>query len=125
MLNHPFVRMLSLYLVVAVFVLSLPAPGFAMLVPSEAGTVRAADAARVQTALESTAVKQRLMDYGLTPEEASARISKLSDEQLHQFASQIDSVQAGGLLGDVIFVLLVVAIVLVVLELTGHHVIVH
>ncbi len=125
MLNHPFIKMLSLYLVVTVFVLSLPAPGFAMLVPSESGTVRAADAARVQTALESTAVKQRLMDYGLTPEEASARISKLSDEQLHQFASQIDSVQAGGLLGDIIFVLLVVAIVLVVLELTGHHVIVH
>ena len=123
MLKNPLIRMLSLYLSIAVTALSFPASGWAMLVPAKNEAVRAGDLAKVQAALESSAVQQRLMDYGLTSEEASERVASLSDEQLHRFASDIDSVQAGGLLGDVVFVLLVVVIVLVILEMTGHHVV--
>jgi len=123
MRNRSFFKLLSLYLVVAVIALSLPAQGWAMLVPVRDDAARAGDMAKVQAALESTAVKQRLLDYGLTSEEVSQRLALLSDEQVHQFATRIDSVQAGSDLGDVVFVLLVVLIVLVILELTGHHVV--
>ena len=125
MRDHPFMKLLSFYLVVAVVVLSLPAQGWAMIVPARHDDVaRAADVAKVRTALESTAVKQRLVDYGLSPEEASQRLALLSDEQVHQFAAQLDAVQAGGDgLGDVVFVLLVVVLVIVILELTGHQVV--
>ncbi len=123
MLTSPFFKMLSLYLAASVLLLSLPAQGWAMLVPVRNDT-RAGDLAKVRTALESSAVKQRLLDFGLTSEEAAQRISMLSDEQLHQFAVNIDAVQAGGdAAGGVIFVLLVVVIVLVILELTGHRVV--
>ena len=34
MLNNPFFKVLSLYLIIAVFALTLPAQGWAMLVPA-------------------------------------------------------------------------------------------
>ncbi len=52
--------------------------------------------ARIQLVLESRVVRQKLMDLGLYSEEAMARVNKLSGEQVHQFASQLDSLQAGG-----------------------------
>jgi hypothetical protein len=116
---------LALYLILSLFALTLPAPGWAMFIPSDhaAGT-RTADLAQLQSALESTVIKQRLMDYGLSPQDAAARLSLLSDEQIHDLSSRMDSVQAGGIIGEVIFLLVVAIIVVVVLEATGHRVII-
>jgi hypothetical protein len=87
--------------------------------------MRKADMATIQKTLESTVVKQRLMDYGLSPDEAMARINKLSDEQVHQFAAQLNSLQAGADGVDALIFILVVAILVVLfLELSGHRVIV-
>ncbi len=119
--------MLSVYLVFAVVLLTLPVQGWAMFIPSVGSTsARQADMAAIQRTLESTVVKQRLMDYGLSSEEAMARINSLSDEQASRLAANLDSVQAGADSGlDVIVFLLLVAIIVVVaLELTGHRVIV-
>jgi hypothetical protein len=118
-------KVLALYLILSLFALTLPAPGWAMFIPSDhaAGT-RTADLARLQSALESTVIKQRLMDYGLSPQDAAARLSLLSDEQIHDLSSRMDSVQAGGIIGEVIFLLVVAIIVVVVLEATGHRVII-
>ena len=125
MLTRPFFKILSLYLIVAVFALTLPAQGWAMLVPAGQTEARSADRAKVQATLESSVIKQRLLDFGLTPAETPARLNKLSDEQVHQLAANMDAVQAGGdALGDVVVILLIVVLVIVILELTGHHVIV-
>jgi hypothetical protein len=124
MLKRPLSKILSLYLIIAGVALTLPAQGWAMVVPAGTSEVRSANQAKVQKTLESSVIKQRLLDYGLTPEETAARIDKLSDEQLHQLASNLDAVQAGGDgLGDVIVILLIVVIVIVILEMTGHRVI--
>jgi hypothetical protein len=123
-LHHPFLKVLAAYLAAAVIVLSLPGQGWAMLVPTEHAAVRSADQARVQAALESSVIRQRLMDYGLSAEETLARINALSDGQIHQLAANIDAVQAGGdVLGEVIVILLIVILVIVILELTGHRVV--
>jgi hypothetical protein len=126
MLKKTFLKLLSIYLVFAIVLLTLPAQGWAMFVPSQAGMARQADMASIQKTLESAVLKQRLMDYGLSSEEVTARINKLSDEQIHQFASRLDSLQAGADDGvdAVVFVLLVTLIVVLILEVTGHHVIV-
>ena len=124
MLNRPFFKILSLYLIIAVLALTLPAQGWAMLVPADQSGVRSTDLAKVQASIESSVIKQRLLDFGLTPEETTARLNKLSDEQIHQLAANMDAVQAGSdVLGDVVVILLIVIIVIAVLELTGHHVI--
>jgi len=124
MLSNPFIKILSLYLIIAVFALTIPAQGWAMLVPAGPSEARSTDLAKVQTTLESSVIKQRLMDYGLTTEETVNRLNSLSDEQIHQLAANLDAVQAGGdVLGDVIIILLIVVIVIAILELTGHHVV--
>ena len=125
MWNNTFTKVLSLYLVLAMFCLTVPAQGWAMLLPADqASPARQADRGAIQRTLESTVVKQRLMDYGLSPEDALTRIDRLSDEQTHKLAANLDSLQAGADGVDaLIFLLLVAIIVVVVLEATGHHVI--
>jgi hypothetical protein len=127
MLKKTILKMLSIYLVLAMVLITMPAQGWAMFIPNQTtGSARQADMASIQKTLESSIVKQRLMDYGLSSEEAMARMNKLSDEQVHQFAARLDSLQAGADDGvDALVVLLLVAIIVILfLELTGHHVIV-
>lgn len=125
-LDNPVLRILSLYLVLAMLLLSLPSQGWAMFMPSsQAAPARQTDIITIQKALESSVVKQRLMDYGFSSEEAMTRINKLTDKEIHQFAGNLDSLQAGADGVDaLIFLVLVAIIVVVVLEATGHKVIV-
>ncbi len=122
---RPFPKILSLYLVFAMLLISLPAQSWAMFMPSsQAAPARQTDMITIQRALESSVVKQRLMDYGLSSEEALARISMLSDKDVHLFARNLDSLQAGADAVDaLIFLVLVAIVVVVVLEVTGHKVI--
>ena len=124
MLSNPFFKLLSLYLIISICALTLPAQGWAMLVPAGQAEARSTDEAKVQATLESSVIKQRLLDFGLTPEETTARLNRLSDEQVHRLAANMDAVQAGAdALGDVVVILLIVILVIAILELTGHHVI--
>jgi len=125
MLTAFYARLLASYLTAALLVIStLAGPVEAMHLPAspnaqQAAQVsdRAADIAKIQKTLETRELQQRLLDYGLTPDETAARIDKLSDEQLHRLAANLDSVQAGGdsvlglVLGLAIIALLVVLII--------------
>jgi hypothetical protein len=71
--------------------------------------------ARIQVVIESKVVRQKLMDLGLSSEEAMARINKLSDEQVHQFASRLDSLQAGGVGGSVLIIVLLLVVIILLL----------
>jgi hypothetical protein len=126
MQNKPFYKLLSLYLVFAMLLLTLPAQGWAMFIPvGQAPSARQADLSAIQRTLESTVVKQRLMDVGLSPDEAMARINGLSDEQTHMLAANLDSLQAGADgLGALVFLLVVAIIVVVVLQATGRSVVI-
>jgi hypothetical protein len=83
--------------------------------PAQTSGERAADVARIQAALESKVVRQKLLDLGLSSEEAMARINKLSDEEVHQFASRLNSLQAGGQGGTLVIVLLLVIIIILII----------
>jgi hypothetical protein len=124
--KKPFFKIIALYLVIATMALTLPAQGWAMFIPvSETAPSRQIDMEAIQKTLESTVVKQRLTDLGLSSEETMSRINLLSDEQIHRFAADLDSVQAGGDgFGVLIFLLVVAIIVVVILQASGHRVIV-
>jgi hypothetical protein len=123
--KKPFSKLLSLYLVIAMFLLTLPAQGWTMFIPADqASPARQADLGALQKTLESSVVKQRLMDFGLSPEEALSRINRLTDEQAHTLAANLDALQAGADgVGALVFILVVAIVVVVVLEATGHRVI--
>ncbi len=115
MLKKNLLRMLPFYLAFIVVLVSFPASGWAMFVPAGQDATRQADLKTVQKTLESTVITQRLMDYGLSPDEALARVNTLSDAQLHQFATKLDSLQAGGHHEDTLIILILALILLVLI----------
>ena len=120
-----FFKAIALYLAFAALVITLPAPAWAMYLPGTRPAERQADLRAIRKALESAVVKQRLTDLGLSPAEAMMKINALSGEEVHRFASHLDSVQAGGSAVDALVIFLLVAVIaLGVLELTGQSVII-
>src|SRR5438128_2008853 len=91
----------------------------AMLVPSTAvqspgKTDRSADLQTVQTALESKAIRGKLHALGLSDGEIQSRLSRLSEAQIHQLASQIRAVNPAGdgfIFGLLVLVVLVLLII--------------
>jgi hypothetical protein len=92
-----------------------------MLSPS----TRAADVEKIQAALELKLVQQRLQDLGFSTDEITARLSQLTDEQIHSIAARLDDLKVGGDgLGIVIAILVIIVLVIVIIQLTGHKVVV-
>lgn len=123
-----FSRPLVWYLAMAMMIISsVPRNAAAGLIPSQmaAEGTRAADIATVQAALESKVVSQRFVDLGLNPEEVKAKVASFSDSDLHQLASNLDQVQGGGDgLGVVIALLVIALLVVLILQVSGHKIIV-
>jgi len=100
---------------------SVPSDLHAMLMPVKASVVsgssdRAQDLQTIQTTLESKLLRAKLHALGLSDAEIQSRLSRLSDQQIHQMASQIRAVHPAGdfLIGILIVVLLVVVIIYLV-----------
>ncbi|MDH4028293.1 MAG: PA2779 family protein [Nitrospirota bacterium] len=124
-----FKRTLTWYLVFALMLISVVPHVEGAFVPSSLITnesgARDADMGRIQSVLESKVVKQRLQDLGYNAEEAAGKLSLLSDQQLHNYAQQLDSLRTGGdALGGIIGVLVIILLIILILQLTGHKVIV-
>lgn len=87
--------------------------------------VRRHDMATVQKALEHKLVKERLRDLGFAEEEIAARLDQLSDQELHSFASQLDSLHpAGNGFGIIIAVLIIVLLVMLILKLWDKRIVI-
>ncbi len=118
-------KCLVCYLAAALFVLGIAPRLDAAFAPSEAlglsAATRAGDMEKVRSFLENKLVSQRLRDLGFTPQEAMARMSEMSDGQIHSLALKLDQVKAGGELGAIIAVLVIIVLVLLILRLAGHR----
>ncbi len=126
LLRSFYTKPLVIYLVFTLLMIStLSGPAEAMLLPAaqDDGAVsassppfdRAADLKKIQATLESRTLQQKLVDYGLSPEAAMAKVGSLSDEQVHQLASAMDSVQPGGDVVGAVAGLLIIALLVVLL----------
>ncbi|MFH1703517.1 MAG: PA2779 family protein [Nitrospirota bacterium] len=125
----PFMRYVVWYLVVVMFIIGIAPKVDAGLVKSEiiplAYMDRSADLEKIQKVLETKAVSKRLAQLGLTQDEIQNRLTQLSDQQIHQAATKLDDLKIGGDgLGLLIAVLVVIILAIVILQLTGHKVIV-
>jgi hypothetical protein len=70
-------------------------------------------------------VAKRLETLGLSTEEITQRLDKLSDEELHWFASQVESLYPGGNgLGLIIAILVIILLVIVILKVTDKKIII-
>lgn len=94
--------------------------------PSIPSGQRTHDLKKIQRLLENKIVRQRLLDFGLTEAEVASRLHHLSDQEIHQISAHLDSLIPGGDpgLGIVVGLLVVAILVVILLQLTGHRVIV-
>jgi hypothetical protein len=127
-----FAKPLSIYLVAALIAASAAAgPVEAMYLPLGPQSAhdappadRTADIASIQKTLETEMIRQRLADYGLSSQEALAKLNTLTDEQVHELATNIDALQAGGRRGSIdattlIIIMLLVVLILILVENTA------
>lgn len=117
------------YLIVAMFIIGIAPKVDAAFSPSEqialAQFDRNADLQKIQSFLESKMVSDRLAKLGYTQEEIQSKLNQLSDQQIHQFALNLDQFKVGGdALGVIIALLVIALLVILILQLTGHRVIV-
>ncbi len=52
-------------------------------------------------------IANRLTQYGVSPDQAKERVASLSDEDAQRLASEIEKAPAGGFIGAIVFVFLV------------------
>ena len=106
------------------------APAAAGLAPSSvSGTTsiastRDADMLMAQRVLENKVVAQKLRDYGVSPDDAQARLDSMSDADLHTLASASKGLPSGGdSTGAIIGVLVVIILIIVILRLMHRDVV--
>lgn len=91
-----------------------------------AAVARVADLAKVQVFLEQKVVLQKLVDYGVSPEEAMARIRTMSDSDLHRLASLADRAAEGADsgVGILIGVAILIILIIVIMKLLNKEIVV-
>jgi len=92
---------------------------------SDAGS-RVEDMAKVQSFLENKVVVQKLVDYGVSPAEAMAKVKAMSAQDLHRLASLTDRAAAGtdSALGFLIALAILVILVIVIMKLMNKEIVV-
>jgi hypothetical protein len=87
--------------------------------------LRAGDVSKMQAFLEQKVVLQKLVDYGVSPEEAMAKVRSMGDKDLHRLASLTDRVAEGADgVGLLIGLAVLIILVLVILMLMNKRVVV-
>ncbi len=125
----PFMKQLSWYLAITMLILAIAPRADAGFAPSEVIALtqadRAEDIGKIQKVLEMKIVRERLTTLGFSHDEIETRLSRLTDQELHQLATQIDSLAVGGdAAGVIIAVLVIIILIIIILQLTGRRVIV-
>lgn len=118
-------KIVTVYMIAALLCITMAQSALAGFSPSistsTSQNIRANDLMSIQTELEKDAVAQRLADLGFSSDEVNARLDKLSDEQLHQVAMDLDQLRTGGsAIGTLVGAALFVFLVIIILDLTGH-----
>jgi hypothetical protein len=74
-----------------------------------------ADREKIRAFMERPEVVEKLKAMGVSPDQATARVSALSDQEVHMIVSKLDMLPAGGKLSNNDLLLIVVIILAVVL----------
>ena len=121
-------KYMTWFLVITMFLIGIAPRVDAGLSPSEviavSQTDRSSNLQKIQEFLEMKLIRERLEKFGFTQDEIQARLNQLSDQQIHHFAQNLDDLKVGGdALGVVIALLLIAILVVLLLQFTGHKVI--
>ena len=126
--NDLLLRRIAIMLVVSMALISIVPQVEAAFISSDESfsyNMRQQDTATIKKVIEQKLVKQRLKALGYSEDEVKARLDKLSDNELHRFATQLDVLAAGGdVLGVLVAILVIVGIIALILFITGKRIVI-
>jgi transcriptional regulator of heat shock response len=126
--NDLLLRRIAIMLVVSMALISIVPQVEAAFISSDESfsyNMRQQDTATIKKVIEQKLVKQRLKALGYSEDEVKARLDKLSDNELHRFATQLDAITAGGdVLGVLVVILVIVGIIALILFVTGKRIVI-
>jgi len=129
-MKKTFMKHVTWYLVVAMFVIGITPRVYAGFSPSEvvgfSPIDRGSDLRKIQNVIETKMIGERLKQIGLTTNEIQKKLNQLSDQQIHQLALQLDELKVGGDAGWIVLGILVglAVIAVLVIYLTGHEIVI-
>lgn len=82
------------------------------------------DLETIQRALENKLVREKLSAYGLTQDEINAKLQSMTDQQRHLMAQASEKVLAGGGIGTVIGLVIIVLLVIIILKLYDKQIVI-
>ena len=116
-------RPVSIFLVILMLMLSLPyQSALAALIGTEdlMGSQEATEArAYITSVLAREDIQKALIARGINPIEAQARVGTLTDQEAIQFANTMEQLPAGGLIGYLVGLAVLVFLVLLVTDILG------
>ena len=115
-----FRSLLAVSLIVSIAGLGMPLPAQAGML-STGQAVSSAARERIDGLLEREDLRAKLAAYGVKASDVQARVAALSDDEVTQLSSQIDSAPAGGdAAGALIGAALLVFLVLLITDILGY-----
>jgi hypothetical protein len=127
-MTDSLLRRIAIVVVFSMIFISFMPRVEAAFVPSDESVsygMRQKDMATVKKVLEHKLVTERLKALGYSETEVQTRLDQLSDSELHRFATQLDTLApGGGALGVIISILVIIALVLVILHLSGKRIVI-
>jgi hypothetical protein len=123
-------KTIALILIISMSIFSIIPPVDASLVETEVIlkglSQRDTDLQKLQRFLESKIVKQKLQALGYNSYEIRQRLEELNDDDLHTLATKVDGIRVAGDsgLGIVVTLLIIAILVVILLQLTGHRIVV-
>jgi hypothetical protein len=88
-----------------------------MISPDDKTSVREINEEKIRKTLENKLVVEKLKSHGLSKEEVTAKMEKMSDEQIHQLAALSDKIPAGGNAAIIAIVAVFAVFIIVILLL--------
>ena len=99
-------KLIASLLVVSIVGLGSPLPTHAALISSDAAAAQS-ERARIINVLDREEVRAQLAARGVSASEVKARVEALTDEEAADLASRMDELPAGGIIGAIVLVFLV------------------
>lgn len=99
--------------------IAIPTAQAAMVPTSQVIEESSDNRAEILAFLDREQVQQELLDRGVDPLEAKARVANLSDDEAQLLAGHIDDLPAGGLLGEILGAAVLIFIVLLITDILG------
>lgn len=100
-------RCIAASLIVCIGGIAMPPPAQAGMVATDAVLASGGDRDRIGSLLDRADVQAQLAAYGVNPSDVKARVAVLTDEEAADLARHIDTAPAGGIIGVILLVFLV------------------